>query len=290
MSAEGDATTARQPAYGSIDREYALRLATTAPDDDGPVWMVNLMQYRDRAEYADGTDHGLTGREADDRYAPLGPLGAIGAEVVFVGEVEDQLLGETPRWDRIGVVRYPSRRSFIEMQQRPDFQELHVHKEAGMAATIVMGCQPIIAPMADAEDQLVDWADVPHPPTPDDGEVVVLHVLRFVPDANGEHAASTPDEMAEYQVAAGAVAVPHGVRIDGWFEVEGTIIGDGRSWDQVRFNRFPSKAAFMAVVTDPARLDAQHTHREAAIEDTYALIVRPVINRLAERGESPGPS
>ena len=34
--------------------------------------------------------------------------------------------------------------------------------------------------------------------------------------------------------------------------VDGTIIGDGRRWDQVRFNAFPSKEAFMAVALDPA--------------------------------------
>lgn len=70
--------------------------------------------------------------------------------------------------------------------------------------------------------------------------------------------------------------------IDGWFGAEGTIVGDRRRWDQVRFNAFPSAAAFMAVVTDPARPDAQQNHREEAIADTCTMMVRPVINRLAE--------
>ena len=38
----------------------------------------------------------------------------------------------------------------------------------------------------------------------------------------------------------------------------------------------------MAVVFDPARLEAQRDHREVAIEDTYTLILRPRIDRLAE--------
>ena len=71
------------------------------------------------------------------------------------------------------------------------------------------------------------------------------------------------------------------MRVDGWFAVEGTILGDGRTWDQVRFNAFPSKAAFLAVVMDPARLQAQKADRESAIADTYIMIVRPTINRLA---------
>ena len=86
------------PRYGTIEPEYAMRLATTPPDDDGPVWMVNLMKYRDVAAYADGRDSTISGREADDRYTPLGPLAAVGAEIVFAGEVDQQLLGDSPIW------------------------------------------------------------------------------------------------------------------------------------------------------------------------------------------------
>jgi hypothetical protein len=255
-----------------------MRLATTPPDEDGPVWMVNLMKYRDVADYTDGRDEQISGREADDRYTPLGPLAAVGAEVVFAGDVVQQLLGDTPTWDRVGVVKYPTRRSFIEMQSRPDFQALHVHKDAGMSETIVIGCQPMPNPEPPAGPTQPDWSDVPHPPTSDDGPVTVIHVLKYH-DAAAAHL--TPEAMEAYSRAAGDVAVPNGVRIAGWFAAEGTIIGDGRSWDQVRFNAFPSQAAFLAVATDPARRDAQRTYREPAIADTYALIVRPTINRLA---------
>ena len=37
----------------------------------------------------------------------------------------------------------------------------------------------------------------------------------------------------------------------------------------------------MAVVRDPARLEAQKSHRETAIADTYTMILRPRIDRLA---------
>ena len=265
----------RTPGYGRVDRDYALRLASTPPGDDGPIWMVNLMSYRDAAVY-DGEETGISGREADDRYAPLDVLAEIGAEVVFVGDVEDQLLGDSPRWDRIAIVEYPTRRSFIEMQSRPDFQEKHVHKEAGMAETIVAGCVPIADPThaPDAPDP-VDWSEVPHPPTDEDGPAMVLHLIRF-------DDAVDRSEMVAYQDHAALVAVPHGVQIAGWFGVEGTIVGDGREWHEARFNRFPSKAAFMAVVLDPDRLAAQADHREVAIADTYTLIIRPTVDRIEE--------
>lgn len=126
------------PSYGRIDPEYLSHLATCRPEEDGPIFMVNFMKYHARAVYADGTDHGLTGREADDAYAPTDVLTDIGALVVFFANVEP---GGT--WDRVAIARYPSRRSFVEMQSRKDFQDRHVHKAAGMAHTIVCGTLPL---------------------------------------------------------------------------------------------------------------------------------------------------
>ena len=137
--------------YGKIDRDYAMRLATTPAEQDGPVWMVNLMKYRDVADYGDSGGPAISGREADDTYTPRESLAAIGAEIVFAADVDRQLLGDSPKWDRVGVVKYPTRRSFVEMQSRPDFVEKHVHKDAGMEQTIVMGCLPMLTPELPAD-------------------------------------------------------------------------------------------------------------------------------------------
>ena len=106
--------SAERLGYGTVDPDYGMRLATTPRSEDGPIWMVNLMAYRKVADYGVGNASGIdpenggtvSGREADDRYAPLDVLADIGADVVFIGDVEDQLLGDVPRWDRVGVVRY----------------------------------------------------------------------------------------------------------------------------------------------------------------------------------------
>jgi hypothetical protein len=264
--------SSNEPRYGVIDRDLARSFATRAPEDDGPIWMVNLIHYRERADYGDG-GAAVSGAEADARYAESIPLQEIGAEAVFWGEVDSQLLGDEPRWDRVGVVKYPSRRAFIEMQKRDDFKAAHEHKDAAIESTIVIAGVPIGSPPL--PDDAPAWDAVPHPPTDEDPDVMVLHVLRYKDDERR-------GEMASYTDHAAQVAVPHGVRVAAWFEAEGTIVGDGRTWHQARFNAFPSKAAFMAVVFDPARLEAQREHREVAIEDTYTLIVRPRLDRLAE--------
>jgi hypothetical protein len=39
-----------------------------APDDDQPIYMLNLLKYKDKAEYADGRDTELSGRDAYQIY------------------------------------------------------------------------------------------------------------------------------------------------------------------------------------------------------------------------------
>ena len=189
------------------------------PADDGPFWALNLMRYHTVAQYADGPEQGgaVSGREADDAYAPLGPLAAIGAVVAFLGDVTDQPLG-APTWDRVGIVRYPSRAAFFAMQQRDDFKAQHVHKEAGMAATIVMACLP---------DSHLDLAA--------DGDLVLV-VERSGPDLVD---ADRAEEVAR-------------------FSVEGVIVGDDRTFDRVRFVRAADDATRSALVLSGARAEEAH--------------------------------
>ena len=100
------------------------------------------------------------------------------------------------------------------------------------------------------------------------------HVVQLADGATSEQ------EFNAYSRAAAEVGLAQGVRIDGWFDVEGTPVGDARRWDQVRFNAFPSRAAFAAVVNDPERRDAHAAHREGAMSDTYTLVLRPLIDSL----------
>lgn len=128
------------PAYGKINWEMIGRWLHLDPADDQAFWALNLMRYHEVAQYRDGRQ-GISGREADDAYAPFESLTAVGASLVFVGNVTDQPLGD-PTWDRIAIVRYPSRAAFIAMQERPEFKTSHEHKAAGMEFTIILSCTP----------------------------------------------------------------------------------------------------------------------------------------------------
>lgn len=52
------------------------------------------MGHREKADYTDGRDSDISGKEADDLYAPIGPLKAIGAEPVFFDRLFASITGE----------------------------------------------------------------------------------------------------------------------------------------------------------------------------------------------------
>ena len=61
--------------YGTVDEHYAECLASVTPEQDGAVWMVNLMKYREVAVYDDGRESTISGTDADARYAPFANFG-----------------------------------------------------------------------------------------------------------------------------------------------------------------------------------------------------------------------
>jgi hypothetical protein len=119
--------------------------------------------------------------------------------------VIDQADSLAPRWDRVAIVRYPSRSAFLAMQRRADFQEKHVHKDAGMEQTIVLLTVP---------------AD------PSSGEVTPA-----APDATERH------PVLIEVVPSGAASSEEQDHLT--LRVEGEVIGDGRSWEAVRLLRLP---------------------------------------------------
>ena len=200
--------------FGKINTETAGRWIQMPPEDDGAVWMLNLMKYKPVADYGDGTTSKISGREADDIYAPTTVLAELGATVPLFGDVTHQVTDDVA-WERIGIVRYPSRASFFAMQNREDFQKQYVHTEAGMETTIVMGCLPIT---------VADPSDAGSGP-------IVMRVRRF---DEGATPGSDP---------TGVTPVAH-------FAVDGVILGDDRVWDDVRFDRVDEAALADLAVTE----------------------------------------
>ncbi|MAE95808.1 MAG: DUF1330 domain-containing protein [Deltaproteobacteria bacterium] len=104
-----------------------------------PIVMVNLLKFRDVARYADGRESGLTGKEAYTLYATEMKklVEANGGRFIFGGDVESLLLGEVEElWDMVGLVEYSSPQALVEIASSPPFQEIEVHREAGLAGQL----------------------------------------------------------------------------------------------------------------------------------------------------------
>ncbi len=109
------------------------------PGPDGPIDMVNLLKFKDRAEYPDGRETQLTGIEAyqiySDEVSRLLPK--FGGGGMFMATVERLMLGEVEDlWDVVAIARYPSRAAMMDMMASEEMQEIGVHRAAGLAGQL----------------------------------------------------------------------------------------------------------------------------------------------------------
>ena len=101
----------------------------------GPISMVNLLKYKEKAIYDDGRDTNLSGEEAYGLYAAevINLIEKYGGEFLFAGKVNRLMLGEVDEmWDSIAIAKYPNRKAMFEMTMDPEYQKIHVHRDAGL--------------------------------------------------------------------------------------------------------------------------------------------------------------
>ena len=102
---------------------------------DRPIYMVNLVKYKTKAEYADGRDTELTGEEAYGLYIEgvRGLLAKVGGELTFSAPVTGLRLGEVEElWDSVSIAMYPARQAMLEMMMMPEMSEISEHRAAGL--------------------------------------------------------------------------------------------------------------------------------------------------------------
>ena len=112
----------------------------------GPIVMLNLLRFKDRADGIDAAD-GISGREAYERYgAGVGPhLAAAGGEILFMAECAAGVIGpEDEDWDVMVLVRYPSRQAFLGMIADPGYQAVHRHRAAALEDSRLVCCEPTV--------------------------------------------------------------------------------------------------------------------------------------------------
>lgn len=232
------------PRYGQLNESY-IASWFEREDPGGPMWALNLMKYRERAEYADGRQSSISGMEADDVYAPHEHLRKVGSRLVMMAPVLHQLVGDGHVWDRIAIAQYRDRMAMIEMSSNADFQKDEDHKEAGMDFTIVMATFP------------VDGDPVP-PQTSgvDDDRLLLLQVV------------GDPD-TADFATDTDSVRI-------GRFAIEDRIIGDDRTFAEARYDLVSRDVADQLVTGGSTHSDTDYVViADPALDDIARSLTDP---------------
>jgi len=105
----------------------------------GPIYMVNLLAFKPKAEYADGRETDLTGREAYGLYGQevVAHLAKVGGKPVLGGQVTGLTLGAVEDlWDMVAIAMYPDRNAMLTMIMDPAYQKSAEHRAAGLAGQL----------------------------------------------------------------------------------------------------------------------------------------------------------
>ena len=103
--------------------------------NDEPIYMVNLLKFKDKAEYPDKRETDLSGKEAYAIYSKevQHHLDKVGAKGIFGAEVKRLMLGEVEElWDSVAIAKYPNRKAMLDMISDPDYIKSAQHRVAGL--------------------------------------------------------------------------------------------------------------------------------------------------------------
>ena len=102
---------------------------------DQPIYMVNLLKFKEKAAYEDGRETDLSGAEAYGIYARevVAHLKKVGGKPVIGGQVTGLRLGEVEDlWDSVAIAMYPNRKAMLEMIMDPAYAKSAEHRAAGL--------------------------------------------------------------------------------------------------------------------------------------------------------------
>lgn len=134
------------PAYLEVSPEQGAAFFGTP--DAGSMVMLNLLRFRDVADYSHAPDLApdgpVSGREAYDRYMrdmrPL--LEASGGSVLFSGSSAGFLIGpQDETWDHVLLVRQASKAAFLAFASDPQAQRITAHRTAAISDSRLLPIQ-----------------------------------------------------------------------------------------------------------------------------------------------------
>jgi uncharacterized protein (DUF1330 family) len=116
--------------------------------------------------------------------------------------------------------------------------------------------------------------------SPDDEPVVMLNLLKFKPSAD-DGDASGASEYAKYGDSVVQMVEDRGGKVLWMGRADQTLIGDpSEGWDSVALVEYPSRKAFIDMVSTP-EYEQAHEHRESGLERTVLIACTERARRFA---------
>ena len=129
----------------TITKEVLEGMVAALPPDQ-PITNLNLLRFRDVAEYgAGGTFPPCSGREAYfGRYAVgVMPIATrLGARAIWSGAARAHLVcPQGERWDEILIMEYPTPNALLALFNDPEYQRHMIHRTAALEDSRLIAMQ-----------------------------------------------------------------------------------------------------------------------------------------------------
>ena len=127
------------PIYPNPDQFNALLKSGI----QGPVCLLNLLKFKERAEYEDGRETNLTGQEAYRLYGEkmIPFVESQGGRLRHTSAAQFLMIGDGElEWDSVAIVEYPSKEEFVKIVTDPRVADFAVHRTAGLEFQLLVAC------------------------------------------------------------------------------------------------------------------------------------------------------
>lgn len=131
-----------------------------------------------------------------------------------------------------------------------------------------------------------------------DGEIVMINLLHFARPEGDDAKAEDKDKDAssesagkgayrEYSDQVIKMVESRGGKVIWTGRPENVLIGDSDAddWDLVALVSYPSRSAFIDMVTSP-KYEEAHTHRERGLDRTVLLACEPLLSTFAKASDA----
>ena len=228
--------------------QATVRAFANAPDK-APVFMLNLLKFKPKG-----------GREAYGRYSLVAVAHVIrrGGQLAFIGKAAPS--EDMPNdWDAIGIVRYPSRQTFVDMVTDPTYQIALPNRRKGLERTVLY---PFVVSESTPSSSARTSAQERQPPASQDQALVILTLVKFKADDRRKSSAPSVTDQAK----------KHDGEILLDLMADRPLISD-KTWDRMLLVKYRSRQAYLDSQKMNPELRAATAARENSVERsvTYAF-------------------